>query len=236
MPRRRKGQDTGIPADPDSFVEAIEKFRARVPMTRAEYDRLEAGQQERAFFVSEVATADLVAEVMESVDRAVAAGATLADFKATAGQTLIDHWGGDKPGRLETIFRTNVLTAYNGGRHAVLTAPAVRKARPFWRYDAITDDRTTEICESLDGKVFAADDPFVDSHTPPNHYNCRSVWTPLSDEEANEEGGESEPPETEPQEGFGLAPSVDGTDWTPEAIGYPEEIRPEVERRLGKKK
>ena len=227
-------KDEDIPADPAQFDEAVEKFRARVPMTRAAWEKLTEGQREHAFFVSEVATADLVTEVYDAIERAIAAGTTLEEFQATAGQALIKHWGGDKPGRLETIFRTNVQTAYNGGRHAILSAPTVRRARPYLRFDAILDDRVTDVCEDLDGKVIEADDAFWKTHTPPLHFNCRSVVTPLTEEEAAEEGITDQPPDTDPHAGFGTPPAIDGPDWTPDLTAYPDEIRVELEARLKK--
>lgn len=220
------------PADPFRFEEAIDAFRRRVPMTRAEWDELAEAQKEKAFMVSEVATADLVTEVFEAIDRAIEHGTTIEEFKATAGETLIDHWGEEKPGRLETIFRTNVMANYNAGRHAMITAPAVLELRPYVRYDGIDDDRQTEFCRALDGKILPADDPLWNRCTPPNHYNCRCVLTPLSEEEAEEEGIETEPPDVEPQDGFGLPPSAAGQDWTPEMIGYPKEVKVELQRRL----
>lgn len=235
MPRKKGSGPEGIPADPELFDEAIKKFRARVPMTKDQYDSLEEGQQEHAFTVAEVTTADLVTEVFDSMNRALDSGHTFEDFKATAGESLLEHWGGDKPGRLETIFRTNLLSAYNGGRFAILSAPAVRATRPFSRFDGIDDDRQSDICRDADGTILPADDPWWASHTPPLHFNCRSVVTPLSPEEADDEGGvDDEGPDNEPTEGFGTPPTDQGPDWEPDLNDYPEEIRAELQARLKK--
>jgi SPP1 gp7 family putative phage head morphogenesis protein len=223
--------DEGIPADPNKFPEAIKKFRARVPMTRAEWDKLSQGQRERAFMVSEVSLADLVTEVYEAVDAAVAGGTSFEEFKTATKAKLVEHWGGEKPGRLETIFRTNVQTAYNGGRHAILSAPEVKRFRPYWRFDGIDDERQTEICDECDGTILAANDPWWTTHHPPLHYNCRSVPTPLSEEEALAEGVD-DPPPNNPQDGFGTPPSVEGDDWEPDLTEYPEEIRQELRKRV----
>jgi SPP1 gp7 family putative phage head morphogenesis protein len=206
-----------------------------VPMTRAEWNKLTQGQREHAFMVSEVATADIVTEVWEALDSAIAKGTTLEEFKAEIGPRLLEHWGGDKPGRIETIFRTNVMSAYNGGRHEMISAPTVRKFRPFLRFDGIDDDSQTEICKAAEGVVLPADDPWWASHTPPLHFNCRSVVTPLAPDEAEDEGIDDEPPDQESAEGFGVPPSTDGPDWTPDLIGYPAEIRKTLEERLKKR-
>ncbi len=45
----------------------------------------------------------------------------------------------------------------------------------YLEYVAIDDNRITEICKKLDGTRLPPDDPFWASHTPPNHFNCRST-------------------------------------------------------------
>ncbi len=93
------------------------------------------------------------------------------------------------------------------------------------------DNRTSEICDALDGTVRPADDPFWGSHTPPLHFNCRSILTPLSDEEAEEEGVTGNDPGVEPDEGFGHQPTV-GSDWEPDTSAYPEPIADVLKERL----
>lgn len=48
-----------------------------------------------------------------------------------------------------------------------------------YRYTAVLDSRTTEYCRELDGKVFQANDPNFALLTPPQHFGCRSFWTPI---------------------------------------------------------
>lgn len=43
-------------------------------------------------------------------------------------------------------------------------------------YVAVHDDKTTELCDYLDGRTFAANDPNADRYNPPLHYNCRSYF------------------------------------------------------------
>jgi len=46
---------------------------------------------------------------------------------------------------------------------------------PFLRYSAVIDDRTSDICEPINGVILPVDDPFWDEYTPLNHFNCRCV-------------------------------------------------------------
>lgn len=129
-------------ADPDQFGDAVDWHRKRVPITDREWDRLKTKSADLAFKVAGVSQANLAQEVFDAIDRAVRDGTTLADFKADVGDKLADAWGGEDAARLETVFRTNVLHSYNAGRDKVFKDPAVRKARPYLRFDAVGDDRT----------------------------------------------------------------------------------------------
>jgi len=218
--------------DPDAFEEAVRAFRRRVPMPDWKWDALTEAEREMAFKVSGVAQADLATDAWGAMDRAIKDGTTLADFKAQIGEKLEAAWGKKDPARLETIFRTNALGAYNAGRHEILNHPEVKKARPFWRFDAVMDSRTSEICQALDGVIRPADDPFWHAHTPPLHFNCRSVLVPLSEEEAKDEGVDDEAPDVDADEGFGRQPGLGGDDWEPDTKDYPEPIGELLEGKL----
>ncbi len=227
--------DTGIPADPDLFPEASAKFRERIAMPKGEWEKLTAEQRHKAFTVAEVMRADIINETLMAMQTGLDKGTTFAEFQATAGPALIEQWGGEKPGRLETVFRTNMNDAYNLGRTDVITAPAVLRARPFWRFDGVDDDVQSEVCFAAMGTILPADDPWWASRTPPLHFNCRSVVTPLSEEEAEAEGIEDDPTPLTPLEGFGTPTAEKGADWVPDLTGYPEEIRVELAARLKKR-
>lgn len=182
---------------------AAEWFRARAPVTSAEYDALDEMAQARAFTIAGVTELDVVSSVYEAVGRAIEDGTTLEDFRKAVGDLLETEWGGPNPSRLETIFRTNVQSAYSAGRYIQNNRPEVRATHPYSRFSAILDDRTTDICESLDGTVLPSDDPFWSSHQPPLHFNCRSDITAISPEEAAESGIDTEAPPTAADDGFG---------------------------------
>jgi SPP1 gp7 family putative phage head morphogenesis protein len=198
--------------DLDTFDEAIEAFRRRVPISDREWDRLTVEAREYAFKVAGVAQADQVQRVYDAIDRAIKEGTTLQDFKAEAGDLT------KSPAHAETVFRTNVLTAYNAGRHAIFSEPHVRKDRPYLRFDAVGDSRMTEVCEACDGIILPADHSFWLTFSPPLHYACRSVLVSLDQEEAEAEGISPGPPMTSarPQPGFGRPPSGIGRGWKPD--------------------
>lgn len=76
------------------------------------------------------------------------------------------------PYRLETIIRTNTTDAYNHGRLTEYKAPGVIDGIVAVRYSAILDERTTEVCKFLDGRLFKPASADVEILSPPNHFNC----------------------------------------------------------------
>jgi uncharacterized protein with gpF-like domain len=123
-------------------------------MTKAAFDALQASAKKRAFTVAGVANADLVASVQEALAGALTQGTTLEEFKDAMGAKLEAEWKGsvkNPAARLETIFRTNVQSSYNAGRHAQATDPDTLLLRPFWQFDAVTDGRTTPGCRAANG-------------------------------------------------------------------------------------
>jgi hypothetical protein len=50
-----------------------------------------------------------------------------------------------------------------------------------WSYVAEIDDVTTDLCTELNDTVLAVDDPALNEWMTPNHYNCRSFWSPNYD-------------------------------------------------------
>lgn len=214
--------DLGITEDPDRFEEAISVFRRRVPMTEDEFQALEDAEYERAFKVAGVMDADLVQEVFDALDDAIADGTTFEEFQAKVGADLEAAWAGEAPTTLETVFRTNTMGAYNAGRREIFTRPEVKEARPYWRFDAISDERTDEDCEAADGTVLDADDDWWKTHTPPLHPNCRCSFIALSQEEAEEEGIDTDVPDADAADGFGDEASDE--DWEPDFSQFDEQI------------
>jgi SPP1 gp7 family putative phage head morphogenesis protein len=211
--------------DPVDAAEAIAWFASRLLLTREDVDALGEQIAKRAFYVSGVAQLDVVTQVWEAIDTAIREGTTLEDFKAEIGDTLRDAWQGDvanPPWRIETIFRTNTQSAYAAGRYKEASDPDAMADRPYWMFDAILDDRTTEVCEKCDGTILPADSPWWKSHLPPLHFNCRSHFLTLTEAQAKDRGVAKRPPRIAADEGFGDAPGED--EWKPQRAAYPEQL------------
>lgn len=217
--------------NPGQFKEAVQQLRKRLPVGDPAFRRLTQQQRERAFWVSGVAQADMVTDVLTGIDRAVREGTTLEDFRKDCLQGLVDSWGGEIPGRVATIFRTNVQTAYSAGRYQQLTDPVVRKARPYWQFRGVPDSRQSEICRVCNNVILPADDPWWSTHQPPLHYNCRSNITALAAREVDTEDLD-DPPAAEAQDGFGAPPTHGVEPWRPDPDRYPPAVRDQLLRRM----
>lgn len=208
------GSSTEPPKGFGAFLEAIGWHRHRDRMlTRQDYDELDEALRQRAFTVAGLAQLDLILEVHRAIDRAVAKGTTLEDFKKDVGEQLEQEWEtGGRHASLENVFRTNVQTAYGAGRYQ--QARQVADYRPYWQFDAIEDVRTSPWCRPLGGVIRRYDDPWWRTHVPPLHFQCRSSIRTLNETQAAREGitPDEDLPKDEaggelrPQDGFGAAP------------------------------
>lgn len=208
-------------------VGALEGFRSKTPVTRDRWDALDEQARHRAFTVAGTTQLDIVQQAWTAIDKAIAAGTTIADFKKDIGPALMKAWSGsvaNPSARLDTIFRTNVQSAYQAGKTELLSDPAVQAARPFKLFDAVLDTRTSDICEPLDGTLLPSDDPFWRTHTPLLHFNCRSNVITLRPSQAREMGISTRIPKHDPPlPGFGAPPSL--TEWKPKATDYAAPLR-----------
>lgn len=225
-------------ADPKKFDQAVRAHRQRVPMTKADWRRLSDEAKEKAFTVAEVTKVSVIADVWKALDAAIEKGTTLDDFKAEVGQKLEDSWGKPNAPRVETIFRTNLMNAYSAGRAEIYTAPAVKESRPYLRFDAIEDsalDECDQGCPEANGTTLPQDDPYWETHTPPLHFNCRCVVTPLSKDDVDDSGGLSDKaPDADAADGFGRPPSEGGQDWGATIGDMPPDLAEIVRDRLDK--
>ncbi|OFJ46447.1 hypothetical protein BA896_022015 [Janthinobacterium lividum] len=85
------------------------------------------------------------------------------------------------PWRLETIYETNMQSAYMAGRYKGMMAAS--QYAPWWEYSAVMDNRTRPAHAALNGRVFRYDDPFWESWYPPNGFRCRCRVIPRTDVE-----------------------------------------------------
>lgn len=183
-----KGRTVASPlveAKPLPPKEARAFWSDKVPVTKSEWRSLTDEAKARAFVVSGLARGDLLDAVHGSLREALDKGQTLATWKkGVAAQGLAGLGFSDV--RLETIFRTNLQSAYQAGRYAQMQRTV--EDRPYWRYKAVSDNRTRPTHRGLHGLVYPADHPFWDTYYPPNGYRCRCSVQSLSADQVESRG------------------------------------------------
>ena len=94
--------------------EAIEYWKSRIPISNKEIAALTKEAKERAFYVAGLAKLDQVNLIHNELLKALENGTTLKTFKENIAE-VIKKQGWDKR-RIETLFQTNMQTAYQAGR------------------------------------------------------------------------------------------------------------------------
>lgn len=222
---------------------AIDYFKAKGLQPSFSYADMIGGEHDHAFTVAKMMKVDMLGQVRASLDSAMANGTPFQEWADSIIPVLQSGgwWGRKKvvdpvsgrlvvaqlgsPWRLETIFRTNMQTAYAAGQWDEINSQAA--VAPFLMYDAVDDLRTRPLHASWDRKVLPVTSAWWRTHYPPNGYNCRCGVIQLDKEQV---------------EALGLqvagAPPDDGTYlWTNPRTGYaqavPNGIDPGFNRNAG---
>lgn len=168
------------------YRDAVSFFKKKQPIQRHLFEKLSSAAKARAFTVAGLASDHAIGLVQGELARVIQEGATLADFADRVKQRLESAgFSSLKPSHLETVFRTNLLDAYNVGRRAEMAQPERIKLRPFWRINGVGDARQRESHKRVMGWVLRADDPFwTSAGGPPWGFQCRCRVSSLSPKRA----------------------------------------------------
>lgn len=217
---------------------ALAFFRAKGYATGFAWQDVWQREHDAAFTVAKMLDVDLLRDVRSAVDRAIADGQTLAQFREglepelmkagwwgkaemvdpATGETTLVQLG--SPRRLETIFRVNMQASYAAGHWQQIQE--TKAEAPYLMYDAVDDGRTREEHRAWDGTVLPADDPWWDTHMPPNDFGCRCGVIQLSADQVRAMGldvADEAPPDnpreyTNPRTGeVEMVPSGVGPGW-----------------------
>lgn len=208
---------------PEDVVKFLESQGVKITWDWQE--QLEA-IKEKCFTVAKVSSADILELIKEFVDKAVAQGTTFNDFKKTLNAELINAGYGNREDgsawRLNTIYRTNLQSAYMAGRFEKMKA--VTDEFPYWEFVAVQDNRTTDTCKHINGVVLPANDGFWKTNYPPRHYLCRSRVRAVSADQLKSRGIEvsdsDKYKDVKPAKGFETSPG----EWKPDLSKYSKEI------------
>ncbi len=146
------------------------------------YWEMDGPQHSHLFTVANLAKLDVLTDIRSAVQKALDEGQTEKWFDKQLVDVLkAKGWWGGKDGslrRLQTIYRTNLQTAYMAGRHQ--QAMEQKDRRPWAQYLAVRDQRSRPAHAALHGQVFRIDSPAWAAISPPNGYNSLLPWQRVS--------------------------------------------------------
>lgn len=165
------------------FEEAIAFFRQKARVPTAHWDDVWRTAHAHSFMVAGAATDALLEDFQQEIKKALEDGTTLADFRK-AFDSIVEKHGWDYNGtpgwRSKIIYETNLSTAYSAGRYAQLTEKDTLQAFPYWTYIHSGSSHPRVQHLAWNGLTLKADDPFWDSHYPPNGWHCGCRVSPTS--------------------------------------------------------
>lgn len=168
------------------FEKAIDFFREKVALPTRRWDDLQRGMHSRAFVVAGVTRTELLGDLRGAVDKAISKGTTLAEFRKDFDAIVARHgWNykGMRGWRTAVIYDTNLSTAYAAGHYARMTEPAVLAVRPYWKYLPSSSQHKRPEHVQWYGIVLRHDDPWWQTHYPPNGWGCKCGVMSMSNRE-----------------------------------------------------
>lgn len=141
------------------------------------------------FMVAGAAKADLLADFAAAVDRAISEGKSLQAFRQDFDAIVAKHgwsYNGEYNWRTRTIYRTNITTSYAAGRLAQLKSGRFE----YWTYrhsDSVANPRPLHV--SWNGLTLPANDPWWNTHYPPNGWGCQCYVVGVSRAAGERAGG-----------------------------------------------
>ena len=176
--------------------EALSFFAAKGLEPRFAWQDMLHEAHDHGFTVAKMMDLDLLSDTRAIVQQAIAEGWTFQRFKDELKPRLIDAgwWGRQdqvdpatgevvnvqlgSSRRLRTIYDTNLRTAHAAGAWERILKNV--ETAPYLMYVAVDDNRTRPAHAAWSHKIYRWDDPWWETHFPPNGWNCRCFVIQLS--------------------------------------------------------
>lgn len=172
---------------------AVADLRKRNLLTRDAFDALSAEARQQAFTVAGVESEKTLEAIRGALAHPVEQGQTKEQFVRKV-QDTVDGETFLSPQQAETVFRTNVNSAYSNAQQELLDHPLVIDLFPYREYFAIHDDRVRPEHLAMETRgiqgtgIYRADDPVFQIFRPPWEFNCRCGFRAISVRDAARRG------------------------------------------------
>lgn len=170
------------------FAEQIAFFKNKLAIPTARWNDLQRDAHDTGFMVAGASKADLLADLKGAVGKAIEHGTTLAEFRKDFKQIVAQHGWTDFTGsdsaegiawRTRVIYETNLRSSYQAGRwQQIQDGKAYRPYVQYKHSHAVITPRAEHL--SWNGKVLSVDDPWWQTHYPPNGFGCQCTVFALS--------------------------------------------------------
>jgi hypothetical protein len=179
-------------------TEAIRFLEKKINVPTEKWDDLKWGEHAHAFTVAHSAEANILDDIHGLLNKAISSGESYETWRKgmleamdkkgwyggnghTKDETKYINW------RLRVIYDTNMSTAYQAAQYRKQLQDA--EGRPVWVYKSkVFGDHRRQEHIALHDKAFRYDDPFWDTHYPPNGWGCQCYVTTKSEAGAEREG------------------------------------------------
>ena len=157
------------------FAEQINYYRQKLDLPTESYADIYGAEHDHAFVVAGANRLDMVADFRKAVDKAIADGTTLEEFRRDFDDIVAKYgwqYHGGHDWRSRIIYDTNLHASYQAGRYE--QQQEMKHLRPFWEYrhrDGQKHPRPEH--EAWNGLVLHCDDPWWQTHYPVNAYGCK---------------------------------------------------------------
>lgn len=211
------------------FAEQAEFFRRKLNLPTDGWTDIYTREHDWAFVVAGANRDAIAADFRAAVEKAIAGESTLEDFRKDFDRIVATHgwdYNGGRNWRSRVIYDTNLATSYAAGRWQQL------QAVPYWQYDHqdwVEHPRPQHV--SWDGLVLEKDNPFWQTHFPPNGWGChckvRGLW-PRDLQRLGKAGPDQAPPVNLVERTIGQRSALG-----PRTVHVPEGIDPGFEYAPG---
>jgi len=152
--------------------EVMDIFEKREVLTDKEFAQLDVWAKQRSFTVARQTEEVLMERLRPAVQEAIFSGMSFEAFLETVSDIVTT-------GHAQVIYRNNLSSAFNTARMDTAFHPALEGAFPLVTYFAVLDQKTTDWCRWINGKVITLSEVDRGQWMSPFHNGCRTITVPL---------------------------------------------------------
>lgn len=177
-----EGQNLIIPNV--TFQEALDSFAEREPrLVDAAVEVADVYNLEHGFTLARAADEKIIHAVQDIITAGLAGNTPIKTIP-----DLIEAIGPFSRGYADTVFRTNVTSAFTAGRLRMASDPNIAQVIIALQYVAVLDSNVRPNHAAAHGIIATVNDPVWNRLSPPLGFNCRCGLRMISESEARRLG------------------------------------------------